>query len=119
MNSDNQSRNLSEGCHTCLAIPGKIIAISSENSDSALVDVAGMRRNVDLALIQDSKIAPGDWVLIHVGFAMSIISEDEALRQWRLLEILGQTGVVREICGSGLADEDDAPLPPKQEQSQA
>ena len=64
----------------CLAIPGKIVEISSENADSALVDVVGVRRKIDLGLLQDDKPAPGDWVLIHVGFAMSKISEQRRAR---------------------------------------
>ena len=51
----------------CLAIPGKIIEIASDNPNSALVDVVGMRRRVDLGLLEDDRPVPGDWVLIHVG----------------------------------------------------
>ncbi|HTG29979.1 MAG TPA: HypC/HybG/HupF family hydrogenase formation chaperone, partial [Methylomirabilota bacterium] len=63
----------------CLAIPGKIIEITSDATHSALVDVMGVRRKVDLGLLQEDKSKTGDWVLIHVGFAMSKISEEEAL----------------------------------------
>ena len=59
----------------CLAIPGKIIEIDSQNPQHAVVDVVGVRRKVDLGLLQDDPPVPGDWVLIHVGFAMSKISE--------------------------------------------
>ncbi|MDQ1410317.1 MAG: hydrogenase expression/formation protein HypC, partial [Acidobacteriaceae bacterium] len=57
----------------CLAIPGKITDITSDATHSALVDVMGVRRRVDLGLLQEDKPKPGDWVLIHVGFALSII----------------------------------------------
>ena len=64
-------------CHMCLAIPGKIIEISADNPDTAIVDVVSVRRKVDLGLLQDDRPQPGDWVLIHVGFAMSKISEQD------------------------------------------
>ena len=89
----------------CLAIPGKIVEISSENSDSALVDVVGVRRRIDLGLLQDDKPVPGDWVLIHVGFAMSKISEVDALDQMNTLRALGEIeGAMQEVRGYGLED---------------
>ena len=89
----------------CLAIPGKVIEISSENQDSALVDVIGVRRKIDLALLQDDKPVPGDWVLIHVGFAMSKISEQDAVDQMNTLRLLGEVeGAVQEVQGYGLGD---------------
>ena len=89
----------------CLAIPGKIVEISSENSDSALVDVVGVRRRIDLGLLQDNKPVPGDWVLIHVGFAMSKISEVDALDQMNTLRALGEIdGAMQEVQGYGLED---------------
>jgi len=88
----------------CLAIPGKIVEISSDNQDSALVDVVGVRRKIDLGLLQD-KPAPGDWVLIHVGFAMSKISEQDAADQMNTLRMLGEIdGAMQEIQGYGLED---------------
>ena len=89
----------------CLAIPGKIVEISSDNQDSAVVDVVGVRRRIDLALLQDDKPVPGDWVLIHVGFAMSKISEQDALDQMNTLRLLGEVeGAVQEVQGYGLGD---------------
>jgi hydrogenase expression/formation protein HypC len=89
----------------CLAIPGKIIEISPDNHDSALVDVVGVRRKIDLGLLQDDKPAPGDWVLIHVGFAMSKISEQDATEQMNTLRMLGEIdGAMQEIQGYGLED---------------
>ena len=75
----------------CLAIPGKIVEISSDNADSALVDVVGVRRKIDLGLLQDDKPVPGDWVLIHVGFAMSKISEQMRSTRCSTLRMLGET----------------------------
>ncbi len=93
----------------CLAIPGKIIEISSENDrDSALVDVVGVRRRIDLGLLQDDKPVPGDWVLIHVGFAMSKISEQDAFDQMNTLRALGEIeGAMQEVQGYGLEDVKD------------
>jgi hydrogenase assembly chaperone HypC/HupF len=93
------------GCRMCLAIPGKIVEISSDNKDSALVDVAGVRRRIDLSLVRDDKPAPGDWVLIHVGFAMSKISEQDALDQMHTLQMLGESeAAIQEVRGYGVDD---------------
>jgi hydrogenase expression/formation protein HypC len=92
----------------CLAIPGKIVEISSVNQDSALVDVVGVRRKVDLGLLQDDRPQPGDWVLIHVGFAMSKISEQDAVDQMNTLRMLGEAeGAIQEVKGYGLGDGND------------
>ena len=87
----------------CLAIPGKIIEISADNPDSALVDVLSVRRKVDLGLLQDDRPKPGDWVLIHVGFAMSKISEQDAQDQMQTLRMLGESeAALQEVRGYGL-----------------
>jgi hydrogenase expression/formation protein HypC len=87
----------------CLAIPGKIVEISAGNRESALVDVVGVRRRVDLGLLEDDRPVPGDWVLIHVGFAMSKISEKDALDQMNTLRMLGESeAALQEIEGYGL-----------------
>ena len=92
----------------CLAIPGRVVELSSGNSDSALVDVVGVRRKIDLGLLQDDKPVPGDWVLIHVGFAMSKISERDALDQINTLRTLGEIdGAMQEVQGYGLEDENE------------
>jgi hydrogenase expression/formation protein HypC len=89
----------------CLAIPGKIVEVSPDNPSSALVDVAGVRRMIDLGLLQDDQPVPGDWVLIHVGFAMSKISERDALDQMDTLRRLGEIdGAMQEVQGYGLED---------------
>ena len=88
----------------CLAIPGKIVEISSVNEDSALVDVVGVRRKIDLGLLHDDKPVPGDWVLIHVGFAMSKISEEGAHQQMQMLRMLGEdAAAMEEVSGYGSA----------------
>ncbi len=93
----------------CLAIPGKIVEISSDNTESALVDVVGVRRKIDLGLLQDDKPVPGDWVLIHVGFAMSKISELDALEQMNTLRALGEIeGAMQEVQGYSVEEINDA-----------
>ncbi len=89
----------------CLAIPGKIVEISSVNKTSALVDVVGVRRTIDLGLLQDDQAVVGDWVLIHVGFAMSKISEQDAADQMTTLRMLGEIeGAMQEVQGYGLEE---------------
>lgn len=91
----------------CLAIPGKIIALDSHDANQALVDVAGVRRKVDLRLLQDEPPVAGDWVLIHVGFAMSKISEADAVDQMKTLTMLGETAAaMEEVRGYGLEQEE-------------
>src|SRR5262249_30294982 len=71
----------------CLAIPGQVIDFADEPNRLARVEVAGVRRTVNVGLLDD--VAAGDWVLIHVGFALSRVDEQEALATRRLLEAMG------------------------------
>ena len=88
----------------CLAIPGQIVELLSTDRDLAVVDVLGVRRKVDLGLLLEDHIATGDWVLLHVGFAMSKISEKDALDQIRLLTALGEEdAALEEVLGYGLS----------------
>jgi hydrogenase expression/formation protein HypC len=96
------------GCHMCLAIPGKIVDIIPDARSLALVEVAGVRRRVDLGLLEADKPAKGDWVLIHVGFAMSKISEQDAIEQMNTLAMLGEAeAALQEIRGYGLGEEEN------------
>ncbi len=74
----------------CLAIPGQVVEIIPGAGDLALVDFSGVRRNVNIALLEGEGVGPGDWVLMHVGFAMAKIDETEAKATLTLLEELGQ-----------------------------
>lgn len=77
----------------CLAIPGQIVEVVDEQNRLARVDVAGVVRNVNIGLLDDDDdggAAPGDWVLIHVGFALSKVDEEEALATRRMLEAMGE-----------------------------
>jgi hydrogenase expression/formation protein HypC len=74
----------------CLAIPGQIVALLPERPDLATVEVSGVRRNVNIEILESEAVKPGDWVLIHVGFAISKINEEEARASLAFLEELGQ-----------------------------
>jgi hydrogenase expression/formation protein HypC len=74
----------------CLAIPGKIIEFVDEEAQVAKVEVGGVRRNVNLGLLDRGDVAVGDYVLIHVGFAMSKIDEQRAEETLRILREIGE-----------------------------
>jgi len=76
----------------CLAIPGQVVELLDHGSQLAKVDVAGVRRNVNVSLLEsaDGGVREGDWVLIHVGFAISRVDEEEAHATRALLEQMGQ-----------------------------
>ncbi len=75
----------------CLAIPGQVVEIVDAENHLAKVDVAGVRRNVNVGLLVDEGggVGPGDWVLIHVGFAISQVDEEEAQATSDLLVRMG------------------------------
>jgi hydrogenase expression/formation protein HypC len=75
----------------CLAIPGQVIEIVDEPNQLARVDVAGVRRTINVGLLAEDGAGaePGDWVLIHVGFAISRVDEEEARATRELLERMG------------------------------
>ncbi|MGN2392164.1 HypC/HybG/HupF family hydrogenase formation chaperone [Pelomicrobium sp. G1] len=78
----------------CLGIPGQIVEVTDPDKKLAIVDVGGVRRTVNIACIVDeahpAAACVGDWVLVHVGFAMSRIDEEEAARTLELLTQLGE-----------------------------
>lgn len=71
----------------CLAIPGRIVSIVDERHRLARVDVAGVQRTIHVGLLDSA--TPGEWVLIHVGFAISKVDEAEVQASLRLLEQMG------------------------------
>jgi hydrogenase expression/formation protein HypC len=77
----------------CLAIPGRVIEVVDEANRLARVDVAGVQRTVNIGLLDsdggDGGVQPDDWVLIHVGFALSKVDEEEAAATLSLLEGMG------------------------------
>jgi hydrogenase expression/formation protein HypC len=97
----------------CLGIPGRIVRIDDVAKKLATVDVSGVRRSVNLACIVDEahpiESCVGDWVLLHVGFAMSRIDETEAAETLKLLAELGEAQAeIEAIRLSGAAEGDEA-----------
>jgi hydrogenase expression/formation protein HypC len=74
----------------CLGIPGEVIEFLPDQPDLARVDVSGVRRVINVGLLSDEPPVPGDWVLIHVGFALSKIDEEEAASALAFLAGIGQ-----------------------------
>ena len=76
----------------CLAIPGQVVEIVDAGNELATVEVMGVRRSVNVGLLagEDGGVTPGDWVLIHVGFALSKVDEEEAHATIRLLTEMGE-----------------------------
>jgi hydrogenase expression/formation protein HypC len=73
----------------CLGIPGQVVALLDQHEHLARVDVNGVGRIVNIGLLEDEHLGPGDWVLIHVGFAMSKIDEAEAAMALDSLRMMG------------------------------
>ncbi len=74
----------------CLGIPGQIVELMDSHEHLARVDVSGVGRIINIGLLEDDRPSTGDWVLIHVGFAMSKIDEEEARRALEGLQLLGR-----------------------------
>jgi hydrogenase expression/formation protein HypC len=74
----------------CLGIPGEVVELVADQPDLAKVDVSGVRRMINIGLLSDDPPVPGEWVLIHVGFALSKIDEDEAAAALEFLQGIGQ-----------------------------
>ena len=74
----------------CLGIPGEVVELHPEHSDLAKVNVSGVKRLINIGLLSDDPPKPGEWVLIHVGFALSKIDEAEAAAAMEFLESIGQ-----------------------------
>ena len=74
----------------CLGIPGEVIELHPDQRDLAKVNVSGVRRMINIGLLADDPPVPGEWVLIHVGFALSKIDEQEAAAALQYLEGIGQ-----------------------------
>lgn len=74
----------------CLGIPGEVIELNDALPEFAKVDVSGVRRAINIGLLDPGSLACGDWVLIHVGFAMAKIDEAEAAATLSFLQGLGR-----------------------------
>jgi hydrogenase expression/formation protein HypC len=91
----------------CLGIPGQIVAMLDEHEHLARVEVNGVGRVFNVGLLEDDAVGSGDWVLIHVGFAMSKIDEREAAMALDGLRMMGEIydDEVEMLMTSGAADE--------------
>jgi hydrogenase expression/formation protein HypC len=90
----------------CLGIPGQIVEVVDSHHHIAKAEVSGVRRNVNIGLLVDGPdaVGVGDWVLIHVGFAMSKLDEEEAAATLQFLKELGDPfeQELAELEGSGI-----------------
>jgi hydrogenase expression/formation protein HypC len=74
----------------CLGIPGEVVELLTDRPDLASVDVSGVKRAVNIGLLTDDPPRPGDWVLVHVGFALSKIDAAQAQAELDFLAGVGQ-----------------------------
>jgi len=88
----------------CLGIPGEVVELFDDNPHLAKVEITGVRRMINIGLLEDEHLVVGDWVLIHVGFAMSKIDEAEAARALEGLQLMGQayTDEIDAVRSSGI-----------------
>ena len=75
----------------CLGIPAQVIEMISDDFQLATVEITGVRRAVSVNLVADQGVAPGDWVLVHVGFALTKLDEEEAARAIAELKQMGRS----------------------------
>ena len=89
----------------CLGIPGQLVELLASHEHLATVDVVGVRRTINIGLLEDEAMKVGDWVLIHVGFAMSKIDEQEAAMALSSLKMMGEAfeEEVEAVRTSGMA----------------
>lgn len=87
----------------CLGIPGRIAAITDSSRQMAMAEISGVRREVNIACIagDDIESLVGQWALIHVGFAMSLIDEEEAEKTLEALRELGEVQEAMEQMQEG------------------
>jgi hydrogenase expression/formation protein HypC len=77
----------------CLGIPGRVVELSSHHPDLARVDVEGVVRDINIGLLEEDPAAPGDWILIHLGFALQKMTEAEVQDARSTLAVLGEGGI--------------------------
>lgn len=92
----------------CLGIPGQVLEAPDAATHMAAVRVSGTRRTVDMSLLDDAPIAPGEWVLVHAGLALSTIPEEEALETLALLREMSDA-FLGEDAAMGVAADNVAP----------
>lgn len=95
----------------CLGIPGQVLELLADHEDLARVDVSGVRRVINVGLLNDEHLQVGDWILIHVGFALSKIDEEEARAALQFLEDIGDAYAeeLMALQSSQIVDEQGVP----------
>lgn len=89
----------------CLGIPGRIVAILEGNAGQlALVDVLGAQRPINLGMLEDANVSPGDWILIHMGFALERIDAAGARKALSGLRMMGSSGEADDVVREGRFD---------------
>ncbi len=73
----------------CVGIPARVVSVGPPEKHTAIVDVEGVQREVNSIMVDDEGLVPGEWVLLHVGFAMSKIDEAEAQETLEFMRMLG------------------------------
>jgi hydrogenase expression/formation protein HypC len=73
----------------CLGIPGQIVSLDSTHPDLAMVDVSGVPRMINLGMLDPGEAGPGDWILIHLGFALQTMKPEEAREAMVALDDIG------------------------------
>ena len=91
----------------CLGIAGQIIEFVSDSADLARVNVFGAERVVNIGMVENGALKPGDWVLIHVGFAIAKMDEDEAKNSMAFLQEMGEA-FTNEIAAARQEENDAA-----------
>ncbi|CAA9334309.1 MAG: hypothetical protein AVDCRST_MAG72-436 [uncultured Nocardioidaceae bacterium] len=95
----------------CLGIPGRVVEVMEGNAGQlALVDVLGAQRPINLGMLEDPTVTPGDWLLIHMGFAMELIDEAGAEKALAGLELMGRP---RDDTGDETADDGSRQAAPR------
>jgi hydrogenase expression/formation protein HypC len=94
----------------CLGIPGRILELPADLPDLGRVDVEGVVRGINMSLLADDPPVPGDWVLIHLGFALQKMTEAEVLEMQSTRELLGLGGGVGVVAHPAIGD-DPTPVP--------
>lgn len=89
----------------CLGIPGQVLEVANAATHMAVVRISGAQRNVDISLLDDESLVPGEWVMVHAGLALNKIPEQEAQETLALLQEMSNA-----FLGMGIAPDDAVPL---------
>lgn len=95
----------------CLAVPGKVVSINEDSSDPgsarmATIDFQGSRVKASLVLTPEA--CPGDWVLVHAGFAIQLLDEQDAVETWKYLNLMDVEELERDAPGDNRSSDEPA-----------